>query len=401
MAQRVCHSYLLDVKESLLRWALERSNKSVDALSKKQDLRDLDKWLNGTKKPTRNQLETLAKATYTPFGYLLLPEPPHDQPSSIPHFRTMKNDKPPKRSLDLEDTIKIIKRRQDWAHDYLIEVGAEPLEFVGSSKMDDNPVDVANTIRTKLGLKQNWATRYTRWERAQIHLREKIEDARIFLSMDSMVKNNRYRRLDPKEFRGFVLVDDYAPFVFVNSADVGGAQMFTLAHELAHVWVGESASFDLRNLASAPDSELELACNRIAAEFLVPTKEMLRRWDQFTESSDDMYRAVSQYFKVSRIVAARRALDTELITGKEFKEFHDRYIQEAHKRQEQLKAEREDKQGPSFYNFAPSHISKRFIRTVITAIGEHRILYREAYSLTGLKSESFDAIKKKIEGGKH
>ena len=400
MTQRVCYPHPLDVNESLLRWALERSKKSVDALSKKQDLKNLDKWLDGTKKPTRNQLEMFARATYTPFGYLLLSEPPHDQPSPIPHFRTMKNNKPPKRSLDLEDTIKIIKRRQDWVRDYFKEVGAEPLEFVGSSKMDDNPVEVANTIRTKLGLKQNWAAKYTKWERAQIHLREKIEDARIFLSMDSMVKNNYYRRLDPKEFRGFVLVDDYAPFVFVNSADVVGAQMFTLAHELAHVWVGKSASFDLHHLASAPDNNLELTCNRIAAEFLVPTEEMIRYWDQFTESPDDTYRSVSRHFKVSRIVAARRALDTELITGKEFKEFYDRYMAEAHKRQEQLKEERKDKQGPLFYNFAPLHISKRFIRTVITAIGERRILYREAYSLTGLKSESFDAIKKIMEGSK-
>ena len=399
MAQRVSQPYPLDVNESLFRWALERSNKTVADLSKQRDLRNLDEWLDGTKKPTRRQLEAFARSTYTPFGYLLLSEPPNVQPSSIPHFRTMKNDKPTKRSLDLEDMIKIIERRQDWARDYLIEVGAEPLEFVGCSSIEDNPVEVANMIRTTLDLEQNWAARHKRWDNAQRHLRTKIEDVQIFLSMDSMVKNSHKRRLNPEEFRGFVLVDDYAPFVFVNSADVGGAQMFTLAHELAHVWLGESASFDLHNLTSAPENKLELACNRIAAEFLVPTEEIVRYWNEFAKLSDEPFEAASRHFKVSRIVAARRALDTGLVTSEEFMEFYNQYIREAHKIREQMKEKREP--GPTFYNRALMSIGKRFVQAVIAAVGEHRILYSEAYSLTGLKSESFGTLTKKIEQDMH
>ena len=196
--------------------------------------------------------------------------------------------------------------------------------------------------------------------------------------MDSMVKHNYRRRLDPQEFRGFVLVDNYAPFVFVNSADVGGAQMFTLAHELAHVWVGRSASFDLYNLVSVPDNKLELACNRIVAEFLVPTDEILRYWNQFTKSLDEPYKAASDHFKVSRIVTARRALDTGLVTGEEFKKFYRIYIHDAHKKRKQLNAEQ--KRGLSFYNRALMSIGKRFMQAAIVAAREHRILYREAYS---------------------
>lgn len=386
-----------DVSKSLLQWAMDRSGKSAEELSTKKSLKNLHEWMVGTKKPTRYQLEAFAAATYTPFGYLLLPKPPHIQPFPIPHFRTIKNDKPPKHSLDLEDTIKTIKRRQDWLRDYLVGVGAEPLEFVGAGKMDDDPVNVAKEIRKILDLRQNWTAKSTKWERAQSHLREKIEGARIFLSMDSMVKNNRYRRLDPKEFRGFVLVDNYAPFIFVNSADVGGAQMFTLAHELAHVWVGKSASFDLHHLTSNSNDKLEVACNKIAAEFLVPTKEIHRYWDVFTQSPDGAFKSASRHFKVSRIVAARRALDANLITGREFTEFYDHYVQDVRKDQKKSK---ENKRSPTFYNLAPSRISKRFIQTVVTAIGERKILYREAYSLTGLKSESFDVIKKRIDGGR-
>lgn len=393
-------TFRLDVKESLLHWAMDRSNKSIGELSKKQNLRKLNEWLAGTRKPTRLQLEAFAKATYTPFGYLLLSDPPHEQPSSIPHFRTMKNSSP-KRSINLEDIIRIIEQRQEWMRDYLIEIGAERLKFVGSSRVDDDPVDVANNIRMTLGLTPGWtATR--KWETAQKLLQSRIEDARIFLSVSNMVQHNRYRQLDPKEFRGFVLVDDYAPFVFVNSADIRGAQMFTLAHELAHVWVGESASFDLHRLAPNPNIRLELACNKIAAEFLVSTKELLQHWDQFTKDPDGPYKAMSRHFKVSSIVAARRALDTRRISQKKFDEFYDRYARNAlQKKKQELKARQDASWGPLPSTIAPPRISKRFMQTIVTAVRERKILYREAYSLTGLKSETFDEIKNKIEGGKH
>jgi Zn-dependent peptidase ImmA (M78 family) len=114
------------------------------------------------------------------------------------------------------------------------------------------------------------------------------------------------------EFRGFVLVDEYAPLVFINGADGKAAQMFTLAHELAHVWFGRSAAFDLRDLQPA-NERTELACNSVAAEFLVPKTELQRSWPTLQQDPEP-FQAIARQFKVSALVGARRALDLQLIS---------------------------------------------------------------------------------------
>lgn len=384
----------LDVDASLLEWAMNRSGNHADKLSKRQHLKDINKWLAGTKKPTMVQLEKFANATYTPFGYLLFSEPPQECPSTIPHFRTADNDNVAGRSINLEDTIRIVERRQEWIRDYLIEIGVEPLEFVGSSSVKDDPADIAGNIRTALGLDNGWAAHHSDWTKAQRHLHRQIEDRGIFVSRNSMVQNNRYRLLSPEEFRGFVLVDKYAPFLFVNGADVSGAQMFTLVHGLAHIWMGESASFDLRSLAVNPNNRLETACSKIAAEFLIPTEEMRQNWDHFNSSANP-YRAASKHFKVSRIVAARRALDAGLVSQTDFEEYY-----QYHMRKE-MWLRKKKRRLPSFSDVAPHDIGKRFLSTVITAIGEKKLLYTEAYLLTGLKSERFDQICDRIKTDMH
>ena len=225
-------------------------------------------WERGEAHPTMRQLENLAKKTFTPLGYFFLPKPPEDS-LPIPVFRTLE-DSPVKRpSPNLLETVQTMQRRQTWMREDLIDRGQERLAFAGSAALSNVVENVAANVRSVLGLSPDWANKHTTWEDALRALRTAAEEAGILIVSNGIVGNNTHRKLDVREFRGFVLSDDYAPLIFINSVDVKAAQMFTIAHELAHVWIGKGAAFDLRDLRPANDAA-EQFCNAVAAEFLVP-----------------------------------------------------------------------------------------------------------------------------------
>ena len=379
-------SLRVSVNKSILQWAVQRSGKSVDDLAKKQSMKKIKEWVMGESEPTLKQLETFATATFTPFGYLFLSSPPDEQ-IPIPYFRTGADSHVTGPSIDLIDTIQIIEQRQDWMREYLIADRAEPLEFVGSVKHTDPPKETARKIKDKLGIDSEWAIKQPTWSHALSELENRIEKAGIFLSVSGIVGRHTRRPLDPKEFRGFVLVDKYAPFIFVNNKDFKAAQMFTLAHELAHIWIGRSAAFNLHHLEPANDV-VEKACNQIAAEFLVPGKILSQQWARFNQEHDP-FQAGARHFKVSEIVVARRALDIKIIDLNEFLKFYQ-------KQREKAKHDLEQSDGGNFYNTVPVQVGKTFMKNVINAVMENKLLYREAYNLTGLKRNSFDGMQERI-----
>ena len=371
----------VDVKRELLEWAIRRSGKTSDDISKSN--KNLKDWLDGKKKPTLRQLEKFAAATYAPFGYLLLPNPP-EEVLPISHFRTLEGHASTP-SSDLIETIQIISQRQDWMRDRLIADGNDPLEFVGSVKLSDSPTKVAHGMKEKLGMTEEWRYDMDGWEGVLAGMRDAMENVGIYVTVSGVVGNNNRRPLKVKEFRGFVLVDDYAPFVFVNGADSKAAQMFTLAHELAHVWMGRDAVFDLYGLGPA-NNQTERTCNQIAAELLVPEEELARSWNE-TADVPKTIRALSRRFKVSKIVVARRALDLGFIDKKTFYDFYSRLSDMTAK----------PNRGGNFYANANFRIGKRFAKAVVSAAKEEKTLYRDAYRLTGLDRVTFEKFAERLK----
>jgi Zn-dependent peptidase ImmA (M78 family) len=209
-----------------------------------------------------------------------------------------------------------------------------------------------------------------------------MEERGITVVVSGIVGNNTRRKLDPAEFRGFVLIDERAPFVFVNGADGKAAQMFTLAHELAHVWLGSSAAFDLRNLEPAED-ETEQACNRIAAEFLVAEEALREAWPSLRRGAEPL-QALARRFKVSELVVARRALDLRLISRHDFYEFYEAYSQDERRTASQ------QTEGGNFYATQSLRLGRRFAESLLRATREGKVSYKEAYRLTGLYGRTFE-----------
>jgi len=371
----------ITISGPVVRWALERSGRRARL---ERRFPKLPEWLSGESQPTLHQLEDFAKATSTPLGYFFLPEPPEER-LPIPHFRTLGNGRLRQPSPELLETVQMMERRQAWMREYLIEEGSEPLGFVRSAEPTVEPERLAVEMRRTLGLGEGWAAGNRTWTDALRQLRSRMEEGGILVVVNGVVGNNTRRKLDPAEFRGFVLVDEYAPLVFVNGADGKAAQMFTLAHELAHVWFGSSAAFDLRELQPADDST-ELACNRAAAEFLVPKSQLRDFWPSAKRGVEqEPYQAVARHFKVSELVVVRRAFDLELITKSDYLDFYRGY-----QREERAAAASQGQGGGDFYANQNLRIGRRFAEVVVGAAREGRLLYRDAYQLTGLYGKTFE-----------
>jgi len=363
----------VDINNNLLIWAIERAGINIDEVSR--TIPSFSSWLLGKKKPTVKQLEKFAQKVHLPFGYLFLENPPEEK-LPIPFFRTL-NSQEHKININIYDSVLLLQQRQSWLTDYLKENNYLQLNFVGKFSNNPDINDVVNDIRTTLKIDEDWAKEFSTWEKAKDHLTQLIEDAGIITTFSSIVGNNTRRNIKVDDCRGFVLVDDYAPFMFINSADSKSAQMFTIAHELAHIWIGQSAGFDFRQLQPA-NNQTEVLCDKIAAEFLVPAKSIEDSWQAVKDISQ-----LARYFKVSQIVIARRLLDLGKISKNEFITFYDNYINQDFARSENREG------GGDFYKTQRKRLSVRFLSFVNQAVKENKLLIRDAYNLTNLKGETY------------
>jgi len=373
-------SQQVHIQPKMLTWAIRRAGFDLDEFTDKfPKVRD---WLDNAKQPTVRQLEDFSNKVHLPFGYLFLPEPPVEK-LPITFFRTgrVATDQA---SLNVRETIRLMKYRQDWLSEYLQEIGEEPLPFLGRFGIHNTPEEIAADIRDALKMAPDWASHLPTWTLAKSHLAQQIENLGIVISFNGVVENSNKRKIDVSECRGFVLVDEYAPFLFVNNNDSKAAQMFTMAHELAHVWTGHSAGFDSRMMLPS-DDPVEQLCDKAAAELLVPGIDFRIFWQEKPQIAD-----AARHFKVSEIVAARRALDLGLIEKSYFYSFYNNFMS----RHFEVKANSAD--GGNFYQTQKVRLGLPFLSRLNHALKSGKILHSEVYKLTGLKGDTFKNLTDKI-----
>lgn len=369
----------VDVRPELLRWARERADTSVAEL--KARFPKLEAWERGESKPTLKQLEAYAKATFTPFGFFFFPAPP-DEPLPIPDLRTMRNAGVTRPSVNLLDTIYQCQQRQDWYREYATSVGDDPLPFVGSATLDRAASLVAEDMRRVLRFDVELRRTSRDWAEALRLFIEHADAAGVLVMCSGTVQNNTHRKLDPKEFRGLALSDPLAPLVFINGADSKSAQMFTLAHELAHVWLGETALSNA-SAESAPSGKIERWCNEVAAELLVPLKLLAAELRASNTLDVEVPRLVRQ-FKVSSLVILRRLHDLGHIPTEQYWSMYAKELQRI------LALPKGS--GGNFHLTQTARVSRRFARALIESTLEGNTLYRDAFRMLGIrKADTFAA----------
>lgn len=369
------------VNPQLLRWARTRAR--ADELDLAIRFPKLGEWERQERQPTLKQLESYARATLTPIGYFFLPEPPVER-LPIPDFRTMADRELQRPSPNLLETVYLCQQRQTWYREHAQAEGLAAADFIGCATLQSGVEAVADGIRQRLGFSVEARRAYGSWEEALRKFIGQVDAVGVMVMCSGVVLNNNHRRLDPEEFRGFAIADELAPLVFVNGADSKSAQMFTLAHEVAHLWLGQSALSNAE--ASREDGPaVERWCNKVAAELLVPMR-MLRGDLVPGERLDVSVPRLARLYKVSTLVVLRRLFDAGSVPQQTYWEAYRAEVA-------RLLALPRPAGGGNFYLSQAARVSKRFARALVVSTLEGRTLYRDAMQMLGIsKVETFNEL---------
>lgn len=271
------------------------------------------KWESRDGQPTFAQARQLAEKLHIPFGYLFLTDPPQLE-MPLPDLRT-RRDKPLKNlSSPFREHLYSVLDKHDWYREYILEYNAEKLPFVGRFNVSSDPLVVAEDIRATLSISQGLRQMAQTWSAYLDLLSMKAEAVGILVMRSSFVGANTRRGLSADEFQGFVLTDEFAPLVFINNADYVTARIFTLIHEVAHIWIGKSGVVNPDESLISDTTNTERFCNVVATESLVPKDEFLITWNALRGSIISL----AEHFRVSEIVIARRAQELSQITQDRF-----------------------------------------------------------------------------------
>ena len=365
----------VDVKPELLRWARERARLDLAVLVRRFP-RYLE-WERGTARPTLKQLETFARTSRAPVGYFFLPEAPIEE-VPIPDLRTVGDSAIGRSSPEMLDTVYLCQQRQDWYREFARVEGEGPRPFVGSASIASAIEATAAHMRHALGFDLDERDTLPTWSAALRRFGEQAEALGVLVMISGIVGNSTRRRLDPEEFRGFALADPLAPVAFVNGADTKAAQMFTLAHELGHLWLGESALSDVA-VRPTPVHRVEAWCNRVAAELLVPGEVIRAVHDASADVFSETQR-LARRFKVSTLVVLRRLKDTGRLGEEEFRVAYGDEIG-------RLNA-RPAASGCSFHSTLRVRVGRRLGHALVTSTLEGRTSFSESLRLLGIRKMS-------------
>lgn len=365
-------------------WARNRAGLTKAEAAKRIGVSEdrLSAWEGGLAVPTLRQAETLAQKLYVPFGYLFLSGVPAID-LELPDLRTVQGRPITSPSPEFEDVVNDALRKQDWFREYRqVEEEGEPLSFVGRFSLDAPVKEVAADLDSTLEIAESVRPDSASWGSFLRNLTARAEQVGVLVLRNGVVGNNTRRPLKVEEFRGFALSDNLAPLIFLNGNDAGSAQIFTLMHELAHLWVWESGVSNPEYRQGAPEhsNPVERFCERVAAETLTPERDFLAAW-QPKQSADANCQVLARHFKVSRTVVLLRAYSLGKIGRHEFQDSYSRYSTDRAVG---------SRGGGDFNRILLVRNSRSFTMALVESVLNGRTTEREAALLLNVKISTFD-----------
>lgn len=372
------------IEKDVLEWVLQQcQNVAIND----ETTMLLDKWMTGEKTPTFNQVEKVSKATRIPFGYFFLQEPPVED-TSLLEYRTVHSIDLETPSRDLMDTIHDMELIQDWIKEDLLQKGIDPPDFIGAMNVQSDVNDFANYSRNILGLNLKWFLQGNSSYDSFRYIRNAISNAGVAVMMSGIVGNNTRRSLSIDEFRAFTLIDELAPLIFINSNDSWNGKLFSLLHEFNHIVLGKSSFYNDRYSAQQRVSKLEVLCNAVTAEILVPHQLFLKEWEILGDAeASEKINVVAKIFRCGTIVVARRALDARFISEDAYDIAVNTAIEFFNEQRKKRKSS-----GGNYYSTVANRIDRRFLGNLVNSVIAGRTLYTDAFRLTNTNQSTFEKL---------
>lgn len=372
------------VTPSVLKWARERARFDLDAASERigRPPDEIRAWEDGSDQPSMAQARKAAEVYKRSLAVFYLPKPPKDF-ETLRDFRTLPGTTQHGYSPELALLIRRLQGRQQWARDYLIAEAFEPLSFVGSATRRTPEIDIAKSIRSTLDISlDQQASCKDRREALNLWI-ERAEECGVFVCREGKIAS--------EEACGIALTDDIAPIVFINTTDSYARRLFTLVHELVHLWINQPGVSNLQDIgqhAAKGDAAIEVFCNRTAALTLLGERRFTTQWESRDPSIslEAQIESVADYFKVSEEVVARRLLDRQIIRQVDYESLRAHYHKRWREHSEaERKKQRETEGGPSYYLQKLHSNGRRLTQVVLSASASERITLRDASLLLGVK----------------
>lgn len=384
------------VTPAVMKWARETARYTLreSANQLKRPISDIEEWENGKLLPTMPQARRAAKLYRRPLAAFYLPAPPKGW-QILRDFRTLPSGSEIEYSREFEFLIRLVRTRQEWISSYLNNQGYESIDIYNYDHINFVPLELAEVIKQHIQITvgdiENCKSKY---DALRLWIK-KSEDSGIFIF--------RGRNIDLEEARGFALVDDYAPCIFINSNDAYSAQIFTIVHELAHLWINQPGISNLEKQGSKPDKEsfeIEQFCNQVAAFILLEPNMFIQKWSEIyheKSSIEDNINNISNYFKVSRTTIARRLLQESIISSKRYKILQNNFYLEwlDYCKKEKIR-QKEGKMPPIYYPKKISELGKSYSRAVLGAYLSNDVTGRDAAVLLDMKINNFPKFAEKI-----